>query len=33
MEKNKSEIYWDGFLYGSFVGILAGISIGFIIWV
>ncbi len=29
MEKNK---WWDAFIYGSFIGILAGITIGFLMW-
>jgi hypothetical protein len=28
----KSDDYWNGFLYGSFIGIFAGITIGFLMW-
>ena len=30
-EKNEKE-WWDNFMYGSFVGIFAGISMGFLMW-
>lgn len=30
MEKNKE--WWDNFLYGSIVGIFAGIAIGFLMF-
>ena len=30
MKKNKE--WWDNFLYGSFIGIFAGITIGFLMW-
>jgi len=28
----KSNEWWDAFIYGSFLGIFAGISIGFLMW-
>jgi hypothetical protein len=31
MEKNNRE-WWDNFMYGSFIGILAGITVGFLMW-
>ena len=29
----KSDDWWDGFFYGSIVGIFAGIVAGFLMWV
>lgn len=28
----KSNEWWDAFMHGSFAGIFAGISIGFLMW-
>lgn len=28
----KSDDWWDGLLYGTFIGIFAGITIGFLMW-
>lgn len=29
---NKSDDWWDGFFYGTIVGIFAGIAAGFLMW-
>lgn len=32
MKKTDDDFYWDAFYLGSLVGILAGITIGYLMW-